>query len=522
MKTGIVQILLQVNNVQDNYLKIKNAIIDLKNQGAKLIIFPQMSLIGFPAYDFWRHNALLLQQDHYLRLLAEAFPEEHLLIGGVKKNSNTKPYHVIFHLYNGDIQHTFIKENLIKEDWLNESKYFIRKKQQDNVLQIDDKKIVINFEDEVSDKSFQANLVLYFTALPAHTYFEKRATINKNLTRIKKKTIVLNVLSSEGHILFPGGSWIIDEAAKPIENLPVFEEKNIILDCNDVVQNISDDSYKEKDIKFVYQALLFGIRQYCKQTGFQKAVIGLSGGIDSAVVAVLGVHALGKDNVRAILMPSQFSTEHSLSDAKKLAENLSIQYDIVSIHHLFDKYEETLNPIFKNLPFDITEENIQARIRGNLVMALANKFNSIVLNTSNKSEGLVGYGTLYGDIVGALGVILDLYKTEVYELAKFINRNHEIIPTHIITKSPSAELRPGQKDSDALPEYTVLDKILKAFVEEFKTVDEICKMGYKQDEVKDVVRKIYQNDYKKYQCPPPLIISGKGRTFPLLFMKDNS
>ncbi len=383
---------------------------------------------------------------------------------------------------------------------------------------IGDKKLVINFEDEVSDKSFQADLLLHFTALPTHTYFTKRAVVNKNLARIEKKAIVLNVLGSEGHISFPGGSWIEGEEANLIEQLPVFEEELSVFDCDDFKEHSVDKPAKDMD--FIHKSLIFGIRQYFQQTGFEKAVIGLSGGIDSAVVAALGVEALGKENVRALLMPSQFSTEHSVNDAEKLAKNLDIHYDIVPIRHLFDKYQETLNPIFGDLPFGVAEENIQARIRGNLVMAIGNKFNSIVLNTSNKSEGLVGYGTLYGDIVGALGVILDLYKTEVYELAEFINRNREIIPNHIITKPPSAELRPGQKDSDTLPEYSVLDEILKAFTEEFKSVDEIVESGYDRNTVTNIVRLVYQNDYKKYQCPPPLVVSGKSKVFPLLFKKD--
>ncbi len=517
MKIGVAQLLLRIKDVEGNYEKVKNEILFLKEQGADLIIFPQMTFVGFPSYDFGKYNDLLTKQDKYTQLLAEEFPEVHLLVGGIDRKAE-KLYHVIFHLFDGSIQDVFIKENLIKEDWLNEGKYFARKKQQDNLLIIADRKLVVNFEDEVSDKSFQADLLLHFTALPTHTYFEKRAIINKNLTRIEKKAIVLNVLGSEGHISFPGGSWIEGEEANLIEQLPVFETKSVIFDCDNFEEKQNDKPVKDMD--FIHKSLIFGIRQYFEQTGFQKAVIGLSGGIDSAVVAALGVEALGKENVRVLLMPSQFSTEHSVTDAEELAKNLEIRYDIVPIRYLFERYQESLNPIFGDLPFGVAEENIQARIRGNLVMAVGNKFNSIVLNTSNKSEALVGYGTLYGDIVGALGVILDLYKTEVYELADFINRDREIIPNHIITKPPSAELHPNQKDSDALPEYGILDEILKAFVEDLKSVDEICEMGYDKNTVENIVRLVYQNDYKKYQCPPPLVISGKGKVFPLLFRKD--
>ncbi len=516
MKVGVAQLLLQIKDIEGNYQKINNATGELRQQGADLIIFPQMSLVGFPTFDFVQYQNILYQQNHYIQLLANTFPESHILIGGIKEN-NSKLYHVYFHLFAKDIQNIFIKENLIKEDWLNEGKYFVRKKQQDNLLIINNKKLVINFEDEISDKSFQADILLNFTALPTHTYFEKRAIIKKNLSHIDKKAIVLNVLGSEGHITFPGGSWIQGEEANIIEQLPVFEEKLITFNCENAEEKHQDKPVK--DMEFIHKSLIFGIQQYFYQTGFQKAVIGLSGGIDSAVVAALAVEAIGSEHVHALLMPSQFSTTHSVTDAEALAKNLGLHYDIIPIHPIFEKYQETLNPIFGDLPFDITEENIQARIRGNLLMAVANKHNSIVLNTSNKSEALVGYGTLYGDVIGALGVILDLYKTEVYELAEFINRDKRVIPEHIITKPPSAELHPDQKDSDTLPEYGLLDKILKAFVDEKKSVDELVEMGYNKETVTNIIRLIYINDYKKYQCPPPLLISGKGKFFPLLFNK---
>jgi len=516
MKIGVAQLLLQIKDVEGNYQKINDAAEKLSQQGANLIIFPQMSLVGFPTFDFGLYHDILNQQNNYIQLLANSFSERHLLVGGIKKEEG-KLYHVYFHLFAGNIQDVFIKENLIKEDWLNEGKYFARKKQQDNLLIIDNKKLVVNFEDEISDKSFQADLVLHFTALPTHTYFEKRAVINKNFSHIEKKAIVLNVLGSEGHITFPGGSWIESEEASLMEQLPVFEEKLITFDCDNYEENHQDKPVK--DMEFIHKSLVFGIQQYFRQSGFQKAVIGLSGGIDSAVVAALALESIGSENVRALLMPSQFSTGHSVTDAEELAKNLGIHYDIIPIRDVFEKYQETLHPIFGDLPFNVAEENIQARIRGNLLMAVANKFNSIVLNTSNKSEALVGYGTLYGDIVGALGVILDLYKTEVYELAEFINRDRRVIPEHIISKPPSAELHPDQKDSDALPEYGLLDEILKVFVDEKKSVDELVEMGYDKETVTNIIRLVYINDYKKYQCPPPLIISGKGKTFPLLFNK---
>ncbi len=517
MKIGIAQLLFTVGNIEENYNKIKNAVLEFKTENAELVIFPQMTLMGFPAYDLMQYGEMLDLQDRYVDQIAKLFPSTHILLGGIERN-NEKVYNVIYHLWNGRIKNTFIKENLIKEDWLNEAKYFDRKKLQDNVLIIDDKKIVINFEDEVSDKSFQSDLLLYFTAIPTHDYFDKRTEINKNLSKIEKQTIVLNILGSEGHITFPGGSWIKDEEVGLVEQFPFYKEKLQVFATEEF--HIIETDKPGKDLDYIYRSIIFGIREYFEQSNFKKAIVGLSGGIDSAVVASLAVEALGKDNVHGVLMPSQFSSDHSVNDAKQLANNLGIEYDIIPIEPMYNQYLESLKPVFGNKPFDVTEENIQARIRGNIVMAIANKFESIVLNTSNKSEALVGYGTLYGDIVGSLGVILDLYKTEVYQLAEYINRKKEIIPENIITKEPSAELHHGQKDSDALPDYTTLDKILKLFIEEKRSHEEVLDMGFDESTLNRVIKLVLKNDYKKYQCPPPLVVSGKNKIFPLLFKKD--
>lgn len=517
MKIGIAQLLFSVSNLEENFCKIKDTLLSFISENIELVIFPQMTIIGFPAYDLMAYNDMLDKQDKYIDQIAKLFPNTHILVGGVKR-SEDKVYNVLFHLSNGRIADTYIKENLIKEDWLNESKYFSKKKQQDNILIISKNKLVINFEDEVSDKSFHSQILLYFTAIPTHNYFEKRNIINKNLARIEKKSIVLNTLGSEGHITFPGGTWIVDETNGLIEQFPVFEEKLMVFATEEFHTTIPEQP--KNDNNFLFQSLIFGIKEYFKQSNFQKAVIGLSGGIDSAVVAVLGVAALGKENIHGVLMPSAFSSDHSINDTENLAKNLGINYDIIPINKLFEQYLLDLKPIFGDLPFDVTEENIQARIRGNILMAIANKYKSIVLNTSNKSEALVGYGTLYGDIVGSLGIILDLYKTEVYQLAKYINLNKEMIPQNILLKEPSAELHHGQKDSDALPDYTTLDMILKLFTEDKKSKEEIIDKGFDEPTVNKVIEMVYKNDYKKYQCPPPLIVSGKGKVFPLLFKKS--
>ena len=270
----------------------------------------------------------------------------------------------------------------------------------------------------------------------------------------------------------------------------------------------------------IEHALVLGIRDYFNKLGFTKAILGLSGGIDSALVVYLTARALGEENVKAVLMPSQFSSDHSISDSLELCENLGVLHEIIPIEKAFNTFRELLQPTFGDLPFDLTEENMQARCRGLILMSISNKFGYILLNTSNKSEMAVGYGTLYGDMCGGLSVIGDLYKTEIFELCRYINRDKEIIPENIITKPPSAELRPNQKDSDSLPDYEQLDPILFEYIEQRKSPGEIIRMGYDESIVKRILRLVNMNEYKRHQTPPILRISpkafGMGRRMPIV------
>jgi NAD+ synthase (glutamine-hydrolysing) len=270
----------------------------------------------------------------------------------------------------------------------------------------------------------------------------------------------------------------------------------------------------------IEHALVLGIRDYFKKLGFTKAILGLSGGIDSALVVYLAARALGEENVKAVLMPSQFSSDHSISDSLELCKNLGVTHELIPIERAFNTFRDLLQPAFGDLPFDLTEENMQARCRGLILMGLSNKFGYILLNTSNKSELAVGYGTLYGDMCGGLSVIGDLYKTEIFELCRYINRDNEIIPENIITKPPSAELRPNQKDSDSLPDYEQLDPILFEYIEKRKSPGEIIRMGYDESTVKRVLRLVNMNEYKRHQTPPILRVSpkafGMGRRMPIV------
>jgi NAD+ synthase (glutamine-hydrolysing) len=291
------------------------------------------------------------------------------------------------------------------------------------------------------------------------------------------------------------------------------------VDTEKMQLNFKTPIFEEPDrIKMIHDALITGIRGYFKKLGFSKAVIGLSGGIDSAITTVLAARALGPEKIHTLLMPSMYSSKHSIDDSVQLAKKLGISYDIVDIQATFNAFKKSMDPVFKGRPEDITEENIQSRIRGTLLMAYSNKFGHILLNTSNKSEAAVGYGTLYGDMAGGLAVLGDVYKSDVYNLARFINRKSEIIPENIITKPPSAELKPDQKDTDSLPDYDLLDKILFEYIERQKSASEI--EDYDHDLVQDIIKKVDTNEYKRYQTPPILRISSKafgyGRRIPLV------
>jgi NAD+ synthase (glutamine-hydrolysing) len=381
---------------------------------------------------------------------------------------------------------------------------------------------------------------------------DRKEIVKANVLKYKLPMLYCNAVGSQTEIVFDGGSLVYDAAGNLIRELPYFEESLTIVDIAtgettattsalpagqpDIVAGKVDSEMRvsrvkdpgriidfltaENNIRQIHQALILGIRDYFSKMGFTKAILGSSGGIDSAVTLALACEALGKDNVRAVLMPSPFSSGHSVADAEQLSKNLGNPYDIVPVKAVYQTFLETLKPVFKDLPFSIAEENIQSRSRGNLLMAIANKFGYILLNTSNKSELATGYGTLYGDMAGGLSVLGDVYKMQVYALAKYINREKEIIPQHIITKAPSAELRPNQKDSDSLPEYDILDKVLYQYIERRQGPREIIAMGIDPALVNRILKLVNVNEYKRNQFCPIIRVSAKafgvGRRVPIV------
>jgi NAD+ synthase (glutamine-hydrolysing) len=329
---------------------------------------------------------------------------------------------------------------------------------------------------------------------------------------------------AQTQLIFDGGSMVLHANGEIADELNHFVEDGGIymLNKSKEVKVLKKHLQKENnhELENIRQALVLGIREYFLKQGFSKAILGLSGGIDSALVLALAAEALGKDNVKAVLLPSRFSSEGSVTDAVEMAQKLGVPYEIISIEDTYAALEKTLAPAFKETAFGITEENMQSRSRGVILMALSNKFGYILLNTSNKSELAVGYGTLYGDMCGGLSVIGDLYKTEVYALADYLNKDGMVIPHSIISKAPSAELRPDQKDSDTLPPYELLDNILHLYIEERKGPDEIIQFGYDEGTVRRILKMVNTNEWKRLQAPPVLRVSAKafgpGRRMPIV------
>src|SRR5687768_4065331 len=302
--------------------------------------------------------------------------------------------------------------------------------------------------------------------------------------------------------------------------MPYFVEAIRYYELNEVIQGGQSREQTKEKIPLVHDAIILGLKDYFGKLGLKRAILGLSGGIDSAITAVLATRALGKENVRGVLMPSEYSTSHSVEDAKALAENLGIRYDIIPIKRPYNSFLKILDDVLEDKPFDVTEENIQARCRAIILMAIANKHGNVLLNTTNKSEFSVGYGTLYGDLAGGLSVLGDVYKTEIYKLANYINKNELIIPQNSISKAPSAELRPDQKDSDSLPEYAVLDPILYMYIEHRQGPQEIIEMGYDEALVKRILKLVNTSEFKRHQTAPVLRVSpkafGVGRRMPIV------
>ncbi|RYD82101.1 MAG: NAD+ synthase [Sphingobacteriales bacterium] len=530
MKIALTQLDFHVGNFEENKQKIISSIKEAKEKGADIAVFPELAICGYPPRDF-------LEFKHFIELCENAINEiaSHCvgiaaIVGSPSVNPEIKGkdlFNSAYFLKDGKVESITHKALLPTYDIFDEYRYF-EPNTQFRCIELNGYKIALTICEDlwnINDNPLyitnpmdiliqeKPDFAINIAASPfSFTHDEKRTNILiQNAKQYNIPFFYVNHTGAQTELIFDGCSMAINTDGK-VYKMPYFTEITEVFDLDKVKAGNGLAEYKKPEkFEIIYQALVEGIHDYFKKLGFTKATLGMSGGVDSALVLALAVKALGKENVLPVLMPSPYSSEHSVNDSLEMVKCAGTDHKIIPIEKIMKAYDETLKPHFKGLEPGITEENIQARARGAILMALCNKLNLILLNTSNKSEAAVGYSTMYGDSIGAISVIGDLYKTEIYELCKYVNKvQNNIIPEHILTKAPSAELRPGQKDSDSLPEYEILDKILYQYIELHQGPREIISQGFDKDLVYRVLKLVNQSEYKRFQFPPILRVSDKG------------
>lgn len=540
MKIRLAQLNYHIGNFEENVRKIVAEINAAKDADVDLVVFSELSVCGYPPQDFLEFEDFIRRCEKAIAEITAECKGITAIVGAPLRNSSPKGkglFNAAFVLADGTIKQVIKKSLLPNYDVFDEYRYFEPDCNFD-VIEVNGVRIALticedlwNIEDSLyiaspMDELMKHNpqLMVNIAASPFDfTHRENRIRIlEKNCKKYALPLLYTNHVGAQTELVFDGGSMALSAKGKLLHELNYFEEDASTFKFDGELKLIGEEPTfdSRSKIERIHDAVVLGIKDYFGKLGFKKAVLGLSGGIDSAVVLYLAQKALGAEHVRTLLMPSEFSSQHSIDDSIRLSENLGTQYEIVAIENLFKNFQQDLKPLFGDLPFNLTEENLQARIRGVLLMAVSNKFDNILLNTSNKSECAVGYSTIYGDMNGGLSVIADLYKTEVYELARWINRDAEVIPENIISKAPSAELRPDQKDSDSLPDYDILDDILMEYIENRKGPSEIVAMGHSEELVNRILRLVNLNEYKRYQTPPIIRVSkkafGMGRRVPIV------
>lgn len=547
MRISIAQLNFHIGNFARNKELICNAIKKAKSEGSDLVVFSELSVPGYPPLDLLDRIDFIEKCNTTVLEIAKECVDIAAIVGSPTINKNPegkKLFNSALLLSEGRIIFTANKALLPTYDIFDEYRYFEPEKSF-SILSFKGLKIALTicedlWDEQPFDNEFEKSrlysispmdelarqnpdIIINISASPfSYTHIEARKNIFRNKARKHKIPVILvNQTGANTELIFDGASMVINRKGEIFHHLKFFEESLYTLSLDEINESEGKSGEIKPDLtELINKALVTGIRDYFSKMNFKRAIIGLSGGVDSSVCLCLATEALGRENIVALLLPSRYSSEHSVSDAVKLAVNLGVKYEIINIEKPFTAFEDVLSPLFAGMEMDVTEENIQARIRAVLLMAVANKSGYILLNTSNKSEAAVGYGTLYGDMAGGISVIGDVYKTDVYKLAEYINRKSEIIPGNIINKPPSAELRPDQFDTDSLPEYEILDSILYQYIELQKPVSNIISSGYDRELVGNVLIMINSNEYKRYQAPPVLRISSKafgaGRRMPLV------
>lgn len=544
MKVAFAQLNYTIGDFEGNSAKMIDNIGKAKIAGADLVVFSELSVTGYYPHDLLEKKEFIQKAENTVVKIAAHCVGIAAIVGAPRINENARGkqlYNSAFFLSEGKIRHIQNKTLLPTYDIFDEYRHF-EPNREFKTVEFKGEKIAVTICEDLWDEQptanefgkdklyqvspmeelskFNPDFVVNISASPFsynQEEWRKNVLINKAI-KYKIPILYINQVGAQTELIFDGGSVAIDEKGEIVKELKYFEEDFMLIDT----QNFGEKQIQPKTgtIEKIHDALVLGISDYFGKMGFRKATLGLSGGIDSALTLVLAVRALGAENIRVLLMPSKYSSDHSVDDARQLAENLGVQYDIVNIQSAVDAFETGLASLFAGTKSDITEENIQARARGIYLMAISNKFGHILLNTTNKSECAVGYGTLYGDMNGGLAVLGDVYKTDIFRMARFINRESEIIPENTITKPPSAELRPNQKDTDSLPEYHDLDRMLFSYIELNMSPKEIVDLGFDEKVVNRVIRMVNMNEYKRFQAAPILRISSKafgfGRRMPLV------
>ncbi len=536
MDIALIQLNPVIGSFADNCRKIIDYAGQAAERGCSLAIFPEMAVSGYPPLDLLERRSFVADHEQAVRELVAALPPIGVLFGCFEPRPERpgKPlYNNVVLAQNGAIVQRFRKQLLPTYDVFDETRYF-EPGPPGELLTFDGLTIAVTVCEDiwhyaVDDYRVQplarlferaaaqhrsVDLIVNVSASPYHRGKESiRQTIFSRLChQYRTPFLYVNQVGGQDSLLFDGGSLACNRDGAVVARAKSFAEDLVVVG-SDLSRGEVHQPGPVSEVAAVHDALVMGLRDYVHKCGFSQVVLGLSGGIDSALTAALAVEALGARQVLGVALPSPYSSEDSLRDASELARRCGCRFEVLSISDLFDGYRAVLAPLFGDLPEDVTEQNIQARIRGNLLMALSNKFNHLLLTTGNKSEMAVGYCTLYGDMSGGLAVIADVPKQLVYDLAGYINRDREIIPESIISRPPTAELRPDQLDQDDLPPYAILDAILELYLEQGYGRTEIIERGYEPAVVDDIVRRIRLNEYKRKQAPIGLKVTSKAFGF---------
>ena len=549
LRICIAQINCTVGDLEGNAKKIIEYLQKAKGLGADIVSFPELAITGYPPEDLLLKEGFIADNLEALKRSARAVNDIVAIIGFVDKVGHDL-YNAAAVIYKGEIKGICHKEFLPNYGVFDEKRYF-KPGADSRIFRFGEFVFGVNICEDIwhtkgplcAQALLGAKLIININSSPYHAgKVRQREEIVRSQARSNNVIVSYsNLVGGQDELIFDGQSMIVDNTGRVLSRAAAFKEDIIAVDVDISVDKAAASSeailiaetyaakakpaIAKKDTRplepaaEVYQALLLGLRDYTMKNGFKKALIGLSGGIDSALVAALAADALGKENVMGVFMPTHYSSAQSELDAKAVSSNLGIKFNVISIDHIFKLYLMSLESQFTGMPKDITEENIQARIRGNILMALSNKFGYLVLTTGNKSEMSTGYATLYGDMAGGFAVIKDVPKTYVYKLVSYRNSVGKVIPESIIAKAPTAELKPDQKDADTLPPYELLDQILKEYVEEDKGYDEIVEIGFNKDITAKVLSMVDRSEYKRRQSPPGIKITpkafGKDRRMPI-------